>query len=80
MPPNEIPTNGELMRQILSLTRQVEEGFRNVNSMQRDVVIAERINTEFRLKAEGSLSTFKWLFGLLGVGNIAIIIKLFLLY
>jgi len=34
-------------------------------------------NTTFRNKADGSLSTFKWLFGFLGFGNIVMIIKLF---
>ena len=34
-------------------------------------------NTKWRNKAEGSLSTFKWLFGALGIGNVAMLIKLF---
>lgn len=36
-------------------------------------------NTKYRNKASGSLDTFKWLFGFLGIGNIALIIKMFLL-
>lgn len=74
----DIPTNGELMRQIIELKAQIQSGFNSTNQTQTALVLAEKENTEFRLKAEGSLYTFKWLFGLLGIGNIAIIIKLFL--
>lgn len=34
-------------------------------------------NTVFRLRADGSIGTIKWLIGVIGLGNIAVIIKLF---
>ncbi len=74
----EIPTNGELMRQMKSLGASVENGFREVHRLQREQSDKEEKNTEFRLKTEGSLYTFKWLFGILGIGNLMIFIKLFL--
>ena len=34
-------------------------------------------NTEYRLKQQGTISTFKWLFGFLGLGNVVLLASLF---
>lgn len=72
----EEPTNSELNRQIQSLSVLVKEGFDGVHKRQ-DITNGRIGKVEDRttkteisiIKYDTSLSVFKWLFGILGLGN-----------
>lgn len=49
----------------------ISENLKSIQALSLD-------NNTFKNKAEGSLNTFKWLFGFLGVGNVAIFLKVVL--
>ena len=49
----------------------ISENLKSIQTLSID-------NNTFKNKAEGSLNTFKWLFGFLGVGNIAVFLKVVL--
>lgn len=72
------PTNGELSRQIASLTKSIDEGFKGVHSRQDKTNGNVIKNTEHRLKTEGAVNTLKYVVGVLGVSNIILILKVFL--
>ncbi len=72
------PSNEVLLEKISNLTEKIEEGFRGVHERQDKTNGNVIRNTEHRLKVESNLSTFKWLFGFLGVGNAFIFLKVVL--
>ena len=85
---SDTPNNAELTRQIQSLhitmTEQIEKlstemckGFTGVHLRQDTTNGKVSENAKFRVEAQTSLSIFKWLFGALGMGNIALLIKIF---
>lgn len=85
----DTPNNSELTRQIERLNKEMtagfkaielstKEGFAGVHARQDKTNGKVAENAEFRTQAQTSLAIFKWLFGALGLGNIAVIIKVFL--
>lgn len=70
-------TNNEIIIMLNSLTKQVKDGFKGVHDRQDKTNGSVKDNSEFRLKAQGSINSLKWIIGIVGVGNIAVIIKLF---
>lgn len=71
-------SNETLQNMIENLTEKVESGFRGVHERQDYTNGKVSANTEFRIKTEASINTFKWLFGFLGIGNIIIFLKVVL--
>ena len=70
------PTNGELQIELQNLNKQMDTGFKGVY-LRLDTTNGNVIkNTSFRQRTEGSLATLKWMAGVIGIGNIALIIKL----
>ena len=72
------PTNSELTRQIKEIKDLMKIGFDGIHSRQDITNGKVSNNSKFRVQAETSLSIFKWLFGALGIGNIALLVKLFI--
>jgi hypothetical protein len=69
-------TNDVLLEKIDNLKKIVEDGFHGVYVRQDKTNGNVKMNTEFRVRAEGALSVYKWLFGFVGLGNLALILKL----
>ncbi len=44
-------------------------------SDQKTMKDSEKINTDFILKTQGSINTFKWLFGFVGIGTLITLLK-----
>jgi hypothetical protein len=72
------PSNDVLLEKIENLSEKIERGFQGVHERQDKTNGNVIRNTEHRLKVESNLSTFKWLFGFLGVGNIILFLKVVL--
>ena len=72
------PTNRELHLILENLQDKIDTGFHGVHMRQDKINGQVQENAKFRIQAKASLSIFKWLFGFLGAGNVALIIKLFL--
>lgn len=71
-------TNGELKIMFENLCEKIDDGFRGVHTRQDKTNGNVIKNTEFRLTAVGSILALKYLIGILGVSNIALIIKAFI--
>lgn len=85
----ETPNNSELTRQIARLNTEMTAGFKSIEASTKEGFgqtnahlkelngkVAE--NAKFRVQAQTTLAIFKWIFGALGISNIALIIKIFL--
>jgi len=72
------PTNGELHIMLSNLDAKISEGFTGIHSRQDTTNGKVVKNEQFRIQAQTSLSILKWLFGFLGIGNLALIVKLFI--
>lgn len=70
-------TNNELKIMFENICEKIDEGFKGVHERQDKTNGNVIKNTEFRLKTIGSLMTLKFLVGVLGIGNIVLIIKTF---
>lgn len=75
---NKQYTNGELGIMIQNLCSKVEDGFNGVHERQDKTNGNVIRNTEYRLKASGSLSALKYIVGLLSAVNVLTIIKMFI--
>lgn len=73
------PSNDVLLEKINNLHEKIEEGFKGTHARLDLTNGNVKRNTEFRLRFQGSLSTFKWLFGALGIGNIIMFVKILIL-
>lgn len=74
----ETPNNETLLSKLENLSDNIKDGFEGVHTRQDKTNGNVIKNTEHRIKVESALSIYKWLFGALGIGNIAILAKLFL--
>jgi len=76
--PNTDLTNGEICVKLDDLSKNIKEGFRGIHDRQDKTNGKVIVNTEYRLRTIGSMSTMKWLVGFFGIGTIANFISIFL--
>ena len=70
-------TNNELAIMLDNISCKVSEGFKGIHERQDRTNGNVARNTDFRLQATGSITALKWVIGVIGFGNLAILIKLF---
>jgi len=64
------PTNGELEIMLKNISDNVDKGFKGVHDRQ-DITNGSVIkNTEYRIKSKATISTFKYLISIFGIGTI----------
>lgn len=71
------PSNDVLLEKIANLSEKIEEGFATTHEKQNYTNGNVMKNTEFRIKTQSSIDTFKWIAGFLGLGNIVMLISFF---
>ena len=71
------PSNEVLLEKMTNIIKSMDDGFKGIHERQ-DTTNGKVIkNTEHRIKTESVIGVFKWVIGVLGVGNIVLVFKIF---
>lgn len=57
------------------MSKTIKDGFEGIHHRQDTTNGKVLENTAWRQKTTGSIQTFKWLFGFLGIGNLVMFLK-----
>ena len=70
-------TNRELGMLVSEVKKAVDTGFQGVHERQDHTNGNVMRNSEFRLKADATIKTFKWLIAVFGIGTIVNVLVVF---
>jgi len=73
------PTNAVIIERLTNLDKNVTEGFKGVHARQDLANHSIAKNTEYRQRSTGSITAIKFIIGFLGIGNLILLVKTFIL-